>query len=80
MSSRAVAKAPIRTSSDDVSSRSPWKAYTNGEFSPKASLDDNSSFGVAAPFLKSFMQVCFSIFKVIKLVVCLSEIFERKFL
>lgn len=57
LSSRAVAKAPIRTSSDDVSSRSPWKAYTNGEFSPKASLDDNSSFGVAAPFLKSFMQV-----------------------
>ncbi|XP_021772258.1 conserved oligomeric Golgi complex subunit 1-like [Chenopodium quinoa] len=56
LSSRAATKSPIRTSSDDVSSRSPW-AHTNGEFSQKALLDDNSGFGVAAPFLKSVMSV-----------------------
>ncbi|KNA21568.1 hypothetical protein SOVF_041930 isoform B [Spinacia oleracea] len=57
LSSRAVAKSPIRTTSDDVSSRSVWKDLTNGEFSQKVHLDDNSSFGVAAPFLKSVMSV-----------------------
>ena len=56
LSSRAATKTPLRTSSDDVSSRSPWKA-SNGEFSHQALLDDNSSFGVAAPFFKSVMQV-----------------------
>lgn len=57
LSSRTATKAPIRTSSDDVSSRSLWNAHTNGEFSQKAHMDDNSSFGVATPFLKSVMQV-----------------------
>ncbi|KAL2941385.1 Conserved oligomeric Golgi complex subunit 1 [Bienertia sinuspersici] len=56
LSSRAT-KTPIRTTSDDVSSRSQWKAHTNSEFSQTAHLDDNSSFGVATPFLKSVMQV-----------------------
>ncbi|CAO2832628.1 unnamed protein product [Amaranthus hypochondriacus] len=56
LSSRAATKTPLRTSSDDVSSRSPWKA-SNGEFSHQALFDDNSSFGVAAPFFKSVMQV-----------------------
>lgn len=57
LSSKAATKPPLRTTSDDVSSRSPWKAYTNGELSQKVDFDDNSGFGVAAPFLKSFMQV-----------------------
>ncbi|KAJ9176055.1 hypothetical protein P3X46_011405 [Hevea brasiliensis] len=57
LSSRGTPKTSIPAASDDISSRSSWKAYTNGEFSQKISLDDNSSFGVAAPILKSFMQV-----------------------
>ncbi|CAL5321383.1 unnamed protein product [Camellia sinensis] len=42
---------------DVVSSRSSWKSYTNEEISRNIDIDDDSSFGVAAPFLKSFMQV-----------------------
>ncbi|KAL5549142.1 hypothetical protein UlMin_004373 [Ulmus minor] len=57
LSSRGTSKASISTSSDDISSRSSWKAYTNGELSGKIDMDDDSSFGVATPFLKSFMQV-----------------------
>ncbi|KAM5574407.1 conserved oligomeric Golgi complex subunit 1 [Rosa sericea] len=57
LSSRGTAaKTSIQTSSDDISSRSTWKAYTNGELSRSIDLDDNSSFGVAVPILKSFMQ------------------------
>ncbi|XP_039014105.1 conserved oligomeric Golgi complex subunit 1-like isoform X2 [Hibiscus syriacus] len=41
---------------NDITSSS-WKAYTNGELSHKGDLDDHQSFGVATPFLKSFMQV-----------------------
>ncbi|KAK9673533.1 hypothetical protein RND81_12G173600 [Saponaria officinalis] len=55
--SRASTKKPMRTSSDDVSARGSLKAYANGEFSQKIDFDDNSSFGAATPFLKSFMQV-----------------------
>lgn len=50
-----VVSTTLSTPSDDISSRSSWKAYSNGEFSPKFDLDDNSSFGVATPLLKSFM-------------------------
>lgn len=57
LSSKASTKPPLRTTSDDVTSRSAWKAYTNGDLSQKVDFDDNSGFGVAAPFLKSFMQV-----------------------
>jgi len=57
LSSKASTKPPVRTTSDDVTSRSAWKAYTNGDLSQKVDFDDNSGFGVAAPFLKSFMQV-----------------------
>ncbi|KAG6718962.1 hypothetical protein I3842_04G179300 [Carya illinoinensis] len=57
LSSRGTTKTSISTTSDDISSRTSWKAYTNGELSRKMDLDDNSSFGVAAPLLKSFMQV-----------------------
>ncbi|KAF2292033.1 hypothetical protein GH714_000256 [Hevea brasiliensis] len=57
LSSRGTPKASIPAASDDISLRSSWKAYTNGELSQKIDLDDNSSFGVAAPILKSFMQV-----------------------
>ncbi|PON38302.1 Conserved oligomeric Golgi complex subunit [Parasponia andersonii] len=57
LSARGTTKASISTSAEDISSRSSWKAYTNGELSDKIDMDDNSSFGVAAPFLKSFMQV-----------------------
>jgi hypothetical protein len=70
LSSRGTtAKTSIPTSSDDISSRSTWKAYTNGELSRSIDFDDNSSFGVAVPILKSFMQArlsisfCFSCYK-----------------
>ncbi|KAL5843078.1 hypothetical protein ACOSQ3_013681 [Xanthoceras sorbifolium] len=57
LSSRATTKTSIPAALDDISSRGSWKAYTNGELSREIHLDDSSSFGVAAPFLKSFMQV-----------------------
>ncbi|KAG6586132.1 Conserved oligomeric Golgi complex subunit 1, partial [Cucurbita argyrosperma subsp. sororia] len=57
LSSKGGMKATISTPSDDISSRNSWKAYTNGELSQKIDLNDNSSFGVAAPLFKSFMQV-----------------------
>ncbi|TYI32560.1 hypothetical protein ES332_A04G072300v1 [Gossypium tomentosum] len=57
LSSRGNNGKPIMAASNDVTSRSSWKAYTNGELSQKGDLDDNQSFGVATPFLKSFMQV-----------------------
>ncbi|KAI7997727.1 Conserved oligomeric Golgi complex subunit 1 [Camellia lanceoleosa] len=57
LSSRGTTTASISTSRDDVSSRSSWKSYTNEELSRNIDIDDDSSFGVAAPFLKSFMQV-----------------------
>ncbi|KAF4348810.1 conserved oligomeric Golgi complex subunit 1 [Cannabis sativa] len=57
LSTRGATKASITTSSEDISSRSSWKAFTNGELPDKIDMDDDSSFGVATPFLKSFMQV-----------------------
>uniref|UniRef100_A0A7N2KQP6 Conserved oligomeric Golgi complex subunit 1 n=1 Tax=Quercus lobata TaxID=97700 RepID=A0A7N2KQP6_QUELO len=56
LSSRGTTKTSITAPSDDISSRTSWKAYTNGDLSRKMDLDDNSSFGVATPLLKSFMQ------------------------
>ncbi|XP_060205764.1 conserved oligomeric Golgi complex subunit 1 isoform X1 [Lycium barbarum] len=57
LSSRGATKASISASIDDVSSRSPWKSYTNDELARKVDIDENSSSGITAPFLKSFMQV-----------------------
>ncbi|KAJ4959844.1 hypothetical protein NE237_019754 [Protea cynaroides] len=57
LSSRGTSKSSLPMTSNDNSSRSSWKTIANGELSPKLDFDDNSSFGVAAPFLKSFMQV-----------------------
>ncbi|CAN4086838.1 unnamed protein product [Withania somnifera] len=57
LSSRATAKASISASIDDVSSRSPWKSFTNDELSRKVNIDESSSSGITSPFLKSFMQV-----------------------
>lgn len=57
LSSRATTKTSAPILLDEISSRATWKAYTNGELSGNINLDDNSSFGVATPFLKSFMQV-----------------------
>ncbi|KAF3663310.1 LOB domain protein 6 [Capsicum annuum] len=57
LSSRGTTKASISASIDNVSSRSPWKSYTNDELSRKVDIDENSSSGIASPFLKSFMQV-----------------------
>ncbi|CAL0321250.1 unnamed protein product [Lupinus luteus] len=56
LSSRGTKKT-FTPSSNEISSRSSWNTLTNGELSPKINLDDSSSLGVAAPFLKSFMQV-----------------------
>ncbi|KAK3002830.1 hypothetical protein RJ639_018861 [Escallonia herrerae] len=57
LSAKGATKASISTSIDDVSSRSSWRNYTHDELSRKIDIDDNSSFGVAAPLFKSFMQV-----------------------
>ncbi|XP_038889846.1 conserved oligomeric Golgi complex subunit 1 [Benincasa hispida] len=57
LSSKGGMKATVPTPSDDISSRNSWKAFTNGELPQKIDLNDNSSFGVAAPLFKSFMQV-----------------------
>ncbi|CAK8573037.1 unnamed protein product [Lathyrus sativus] len=56
LSSRGPKKS-FTPSSNEISSRSSWNSITNGELSQKINLDDSSSLGVAAPFLKSFMQV-----------------------
>ncbi|TKY51697.1 Conserved oligomeric Golgi complex subunit 1 [Spatholobus suberectus] len=56
LSSRGTKKA-FAPSSNEISSRSSWNSITNGELSQKINLDDSSSLGVAAPLLKSFMQV-----------------------
>ncbi|KAJ1435855.1 conserved oligomeric golgi complex subunit 1-like protein [Sesbania bispinosa] len=56
LSSRG-AKKTFTPSSNEISSRSSWNSLTNGELSQKINLDDSSSLGVAAPLLKSFMQV-----------------------
>ncbi|XP_010277809.1 PREDICTED: conserved oligomeric Golgi complex subunit 1-like [Nelumbo nucifera] len=55
LSSRGTVKSSLPTSLDDVSSTSSWKAYSNGELTPKLEFDDTSSF--AAPLFKSFMEV-----------------------
>ncbi|KAM7530227.1 hypothetical protein LguiB_033637 [Lonicera macranthoides] len=57
LSAKGGTKASISTSMDDVSSRSSWKSFTHDELSRSIDIDENSSFGVATPFLKSFMQV-----------------------
>ena len=54
LSSRGQHKSTLPTSADD-GSRSPWKAYSNGEQTPKHEFDDSLSLGVATPLLKSFM-------------------------
>ncbi|KAL3534799.1 hypothetical protein ACH5RR_003260 [Cinchona calisaya] len=56
LSSRGAAGASTSTSAD-VLSRSSRNSYTNNELSRNIDIDDNSSLGMAAPLLKSFMQV-----------------------
>ncbi|KAG8376763.1 hypothetical protein BUALT_Bualt09G0097600 [Buddleja alternifolia] len=56
LSVRSAARASVSTSMDDVYSRNSWKSYTSDEISRNSDVDENSSLGVAAPFLKSFMQ------------------------
>ncbi|KAL1295071.1 hypothetical protein AAHE18_19G185100 [Arachis hypogaea] len=56
LSSRGTKKT-FTPSSNEISSRSSWNSLTNGELHQNINLDDNSSRGVATPFLKSFMQV-----------------------
>lgn len=55
--SKATIKSPRSTSIDDVSSRNSWRNLTQEELSRNIDMDDNTSLGVATPFLKSFMQV-----------------------
>ncbi|XP_051150452.1 conserved oligomeric Golgi complex subunit 1 isoform X2 [Andrographis paniculata] len=53
-------KNAARTSAsslDDVYSRNTWKSYAADEITRNSNVDEDSSLGVAAPFLKSFMQV-----------------------
>ncbi|KAH9296441.1 hypothetical protein KI387_040029, partial [Taxus chinensis] len=42
--------------SDDLTARSSWKGYSNGNLSSKFDFEDASSFGVATPLLKSLMS------------------------
>lgn len=42
---------------DDVSSRNSWKDYMQNDLSQSIDIDEDSGFGAATPFLKSFMQV-----------------------
>ncbi|XP_031489178.1 conserved oligomeric Golgi complex subunit 1 [Nymphaea colorata] len=55
LSSRGPSTPTRSGSSDELSSRSSWKAYSNGEHSPKPEFDDSSSFTTATPLFKSFM-------------------------
>nr|XP_043610287.1 conserved oligomeric Golgi complex subunit 1 [Erigeron canadensis] len=57
LSAKGASKSPIATSVDDVSTRGSWRNYTQEELSRNMDMDDNTSSGVATPFLKSFMQV-----------------------
>ncbi|KAL6575049.1 hypothetical protein OROMI_012334 [Orobanche minor] len=58
LSVRNAARTSISASvDDDVYSRNSWKSYQNDEMSRSSDVDEDSSLGVAAPFLKSFMQV-----------------------
>jgi hypothetical protein len=57
LSTKSGTKASMSTSMENVSSRSSWKSFANQEHSRTIDIDENSSFGVATPFLKSFMQV-----------------------
>ncbi|XP_073297134.1 conserved oligomeric Golgi complex subunit 1-like isoform X2 [Primulina huaijiensis] len=56
LSTKNADRASVSTSLDDVYSRNSWRSYKNDEMS-RNNDDENSSLGVAAPFLKSFMQV-----------------------
>ncbi|KAK9138998.1 hypothetical protein Sjap_009592 [Stephania japonica] len=55
MSSRGTNNSILSPTPDNLSSRSSWNSYANGELSHDLEFDDTSSFGVAA--LRSFMQV-----------------------
>lgn len=66
LSARNAARTPISTSVDDVYSRNSWRSYTNDDISRNSDVDDDTSLGVAAPFLRSFMQVYFIPFKALK--------------
>ncbi|KAK1426224.1 hypothetical protein QVD17_14893 [Tagetes erecta] len=57
LSAKGTSKSPLSKSIDDVSSRNTWRNYTQEELSRNIDMDDNTSGGVATPFLKSFMQV-----------------------
>ncbi|PIN16662.1 Low density lipoprotein B-like protein [Handroanthus impetiginosus] len=57
LSARSTSRSSVSTSVDDVYSRKSWKSYTNDEISRNSEIEEDSSLGVAAPFLKSFMQV-----------------------
>ncbi|KAL8159400.1 hypothetical protein V2J09_000937 [Rumex salicifolius] len=57
LSSRNAGKTPLRTSSDDVTSKSSLKAYANGELSQKIDFDENTSFGVGSRFGESTFKL-----------------------
>lgn len=48
-------KSSLQSPSDDSTSRSPWKSYSNGERSTSSEYDNDASLGSAAPLLKSFV-------------------------
>lgn len=57
LSSRGTNKTSVSTPIDDVSSRNSWKGLAIDKLPQNIDMDDESSLTVAAPFLKSVMQV-----------------------
>lgn len=68
LSSRAH-KSSLQSTSDDSTSRSPWKSYSNGERSTASEFDDNVSLGGAAPLLKSFVTQVSNLLHIFSLLV-----------
>ncbi|CAN6475612.1 unnamed protein product [Victoria cruziana] len=55
LTSRGPSTPTRSVATDELSSRSSWMAYSNGDHSPKLEFDDSSSFTAATPLFKSFM-------------------------
>lgn len=52
LSSKGTNSSALSSPRDDITSRSSWKAYSNGDLSQKLEFDDTSSFSVTTPFSK----------------------------
>ncbi|CAI9102946.1 OLC1v1001349C1 [Oldenlandia corymbosa var. corymbosa] len=57
LSSRGNVRGSTLTSVDEITPRSARSSYKNDELTRSLDIDDNTNLGMAAPLLKSFMQV-----------------------